>query len=50
MRLFSPSSSRVGSAYRIRPASYHPEGFYAGARSSGGGGGLGQGGGDQGVG
>ena len=23
----SPSSSRVSSAYKIRPASYHPEGF-----------------------
>ena len=29
----SPSSSRVGSAHGIRPASYHPEGFYIGARS-----------------
>ena len=31
----SPSSSRVGSAYGIRRASYHPQGFYTGARSPG---------------
>ena len=38
----SASSSRAGSACGIRPACYHPEGFYTGARSPwGGGGGLG---------
>ena len=35
----SPLSSRVVSAYGKRPARYHPEGFYTGARSLGGGGG-----------
>ena len=32
----SPSSSRAGSAYGIRPASNHPGSFYTGAKSQGG--------------